>query len=218
MPSNYAIMKNRILISMLLFLFTVNLQLNAASFTKNDKIIEAGFGLGIYDISTYQKSMNIRENDKAAAWVYPFSFEYGIANRLAIGLGYKYSNFILGNEDSLNTNRKVKGNDLVFKPTLHLIKRKRINVYLGALAGLSWFNFQVNDNLQSYAKGDGTLLALILGTRFYFSKNIGLSLHYTFNNYKFVDLTLANNVGNTDKLDLTLKRGNVGLGLVLKFN
>jgi hypothetical protein len=190
----------------------------AQSFEKNDKIIEAGFGLGIYDTKIYQKSNKTSETSKAAAWVFPLSIEYAVANRLAIGIGYKYSNYIIGNEDTANTNAKINGNDIILKPTFHLIKSKRINIYVGALAGMAWFNYQVNDKDQSFAKGNGTLLAFVFGTRLYVAKNIGLSLNYTFNNYNFVDLTLANNNGYSDKLDLTLKRGNVGLGLVFKFN
>lgn len=191
---------------------------HAQSFQKKDKIIEAGFGLGIYDTHLYQPSTGNSENNKAAAWVFPVSVEYAIGNRLGIGLAYKYSNFIIGKEDTVNANAKINGNDIVLKPTFHLLKTKRINLYVGALAGLSWFNFQVNDINQSYAKGDGTVLAFILGTRLYVTKNIGLCLNYTYNNYNFVDLTIANNLNNSEKLDLTLKRGNVGLGLVFKFN
>jgi len=191
--------------------------LKAQSFEKNDKIIEAGFGLGIYDTRIYQKTTNNSENNKAAAWVFPLTFEYAVANRLAIGLGYKYSNFITGN-DSVNTKEQMNGNDIILKPTFHLIKTKRINIYIGALAGLAWVNYQVNDINKSFVKGDGTILAFIFGTRLYLTKNIGLCLNYTFNNYNFVDLTLANNQGYSDKLDLSLKRGNVGLGLALKFN
>ena len=91
-------------------------------------------------------------------------------------------------------------------------------MYIGALAGLAWFNFQVNDTNQSFAKGNGSLLAFVFGTRLYVTKNIGLSLNYIYNNYNFVDLTLSNNQGYIDNLDLSLKRGNVGLGLVFKFN
>jgi len=192
--------------------------MQAQSFIKNDKIIEAGVGLAIYDTEIYQKSTSNREKSKAAAWVFPVSFEYAVANRLAIGIGYKHSSYIRGNEDTTNANATIRGNDIILKPTFHIIKSKRINMYVGALAGISFFNFQVNDIDQAYAKGDGTILAFVFGTRFYFSKNIALSLNYTFNNYNFVDLTLANNKGYSDKLDLSLKRGNVGLGLVFKFN
>ncbi len=189
----------------------------AQSFVKNDKIIEAGFGLGIYDTHIYQKSSNTSENSRAAAWVFPLSIEYALSKRLAIGAGYKYSNFITGN-DSVQTNEQMSGNDIVLKPTFHIIKSKRVNMYIGALAGLTWVNYQVNDIQKAYVKGDGTILAFVFGTRFYITKNIGLSLNYCYNNYNFVDLTLANNQGYSDKLDLTLKRGNVGLGLVFKFN
>jgi opacity protein-like surface antigen len=205
-------------ITSFLYIFICSNNIYAQSFSKNDKIIEAGFGLGIYDSKIYQKSTNNSETNKAAAWVYPFSVEYAVANRLAIGVGYKYSSFIMGNEDTVNTNAKVSGNDIVLKPTFHLLKTKRINMYVGALAGLAWFNFQVNDTNQSFAKGNGSLLAFVFGTRLYVTKNIGLSLNYIYNNYNFVDLTLSNNQGYIDNLDLSLKRGNVGLGLVFKFN
>lgn len=210
-------MKSILKLSILLHALFLNTPLSAQSFVKNDKIIEAGFGLGIYDTRISQRNNTYNNNDKAAAWVFPFSFEYAVGNRLAIGLGYKYSSFITGN-DSINTNEKMSGNDFVLKPTFHIIKSKRINMYIGALAGLAWVNYQVNDLQQAYVKGDGTFLAFIFGTRFYLSKNIGLSLNYSFNSYNFVDLTIANNQGYSDKLDLTLNRGNVGLGLAFKFN
>lgn len=211
-------MKVLLNIALILIIVIKSNPLSAQSFVKNDKIIEAGFGLGIYDTKIYQKSTNNSETNKAAAWVYPFSVEYAVAKRLAIGVGFKHSSFIMGNEDTVNTNAKVTGNDIVLKPTFHLLKTKRINMYLGALAGLAWFNFQVNDTNQSFAKGNGSLLAFVFGTRLYVTKNIGLSLNYIYNNYNFVDLTLSNNQGYIDNLDLSLKRGNVGLGLVFKFN
>jgi opacity protein-like surface antigen len=204
---------------LVIFLIGISsLNSKAQSFMKKDKIIEVGFGLGIYDTEIYQKSTGNKEENKAAAWVFPVSFEYAVGNRLGIGLSYKYSNFIIGKEDTVNSSAKIKGNDWVLKPTFHLIKAKKINIYIGALAGLAWFNYQVNDKDQSSAKGDGTLLAFIFGSRFYVSKNVALSLNYTFNNYNFVDLKLSNNSGYSDNLDLSLKRGNVGLGLVFKFN
>jgi opacity protein-like surface antigen len=210
-------MRNILKLTFLVSALLMSDSLLAQSFVKNDKIIEAGFGLGIYDTHIYQKSSNTNENSKAAAWVFPLSIEYAVGNRLAIGVGYKYSNFITGN-DSVQTNEQMNGNDIILKPTFHIIKSKRVNMYVGALAGLVWVNYQVNDLQKAYVKGDGTILALVFGTRFYITKNIGLSLNYCFNNYNFVDLTLANNQGYSDKLDLTLKRGNVGLGLVFKFN
>jgi hypothetical protein len=90
-------------------------------------------------------------------------------------------------------------------------------MYIGALAGISWFNFDVNDEKESFAKGNGTLIALFFGTRFYFSKRIGITINYTFNNYNFVDVALGNNLGYSDKLDLSLSRGNLNLGLAFKF-
>jgi opacity protein-like surface antigen len=210
-------MRNILKLTFLMSALLMTDSLLAQSFVKNDKIIEAGFGLGIYDTYIYQKSSNTNENSRAAAWVFPLSIEYAVGNRLAIGVGYKYSNFITGN-DSVQTNEQMSGNDIILKPTFHVIKSKRVNMYVGALAGLVWVNYQVNDLQKAYVKGDGTNLALVFGTRFYITKNIGLSLNYCYNNYNFVDLTLANNQGYSDKLDLTLKRGNVGLGLVFKFN
>jgi hypothetical protein len=112
-------------ITSFLYLFIFSNHIFAQSFSKNDKIIEAGIGLGIYDTKIYQKSTNNSETNKAAAWVYPFSVEYAVANRLAIGVGYKYSSFIMGNEDTVNTNAKVSGNDIVLKPTFHLLKTKK---------------------------------------------------------------------------------------------
>jgi opacity protein-like surface antigen len=189
----------------------------AQSFAKNDKIIEAGFGLGIYDTHIYNKTTKINENSRAAAWVFPVSFEYAFRKRLAIGVAYKYSNFITSN-DSVQSNAQMSGNDIALKPTFHIIKSKRLNVYIGALAGLAWVNYQLNDSEKAYVKGNGTILAYVFGTRFYITKNVGLGLNYLFNNYNFVDLTLANNQAFTDKLNLTLKRGNVNLGLVVKIN
>ena len=197
--------------------FVTSTQTIAQSLKKNDKIIEAGFGLGIYNTRIYQKVTNFSETSKAAAWVFPISLEYAVANRLAIGIGYKYSSFITGN-DSVNTNEEMNGNDIILKPTFHLLKMKRLNMYVGALAGIAWVNYQVNDINKSFVKGNGTILAFVFGTRLYITRNIGLCLNYTFNNYNFVDLTLANNQGYNDKLDLSLKKGNVGLGLAVKFN
>lgn len=205
---------------LLAFVFFVGIYKNtlAQSFNKNDKIIEAGFGLGIYDTEIYQKSNGTNERDKAAAWVFPVSVEYAAGNRLGIGLAYKYSNFIIGKEDSVNNNASVKGSDIMLKPTFHLIKSKRVNLYVGALAGLAWFNFQVNDAVKSSLKGDGTNIAFITGCRFYFSKNVALSINYAFNNYNFADILLSNNAGFSEKVDLSLKRGNVNAGLVYRFN
>lgn len=189
----------------------------AQSFLKKDKIIEVGMGLGIYDTKIVQKSNLTSETSKAAAWIYPISFEYAATKRLGIGLAYKYSNFIISKDDTVNTNADIFGNDVVLKPTFHFIKKKRVNMYIGALAGISWFNFDVNDEKESFAKGNGTLIALFFGTRFYFTKRIGITINYTFNNYNFVDVALGNNLGYSDKLDLSLSRGNLNLGLAFKF-
>jgi opacity protein-like surface antigen len=201
-------------------IFSINLfiasKLSAQSFVKDDRIIEAGFGLGIYDTKIYQKSNNNKEENRAAAWVFPLSFEYAYHKRLAIGMGYKYSSFITGN-DSVNKNENMNGHDIVLKPTFHIIKSKTVNMYVGALAGIAWVNYQVNDAQKASAKGSGSILAFIFGTRFYVSKKIALCLNYSFNSYNFDALTVSNNQGYYDQLDLKLNRGNVGLGLAYKF-
>jgi opacity protein-like surface antigen len=189
---------------------------NAQSFEKEDKIIEAGFGLGIYDTQLKQKSTGIKENDKAGAWVFPLSFEYAYHKRLAIGMGYKYSSFITNNDSTFN-NEQMHGHDIVLKPTFHIIKSKVVDMYIGALAGLSWVNYQVNDLFQSSVKGNGTILAFTFGTRFYVSKKIALSINYAYNNYHYNDLTVSNILGYKDYFDLNLSRGNVGIGLSYKF-
>jgi opacity protein-like surface antigen len=183
----------------------------AQSFKKDDKLIEAGFGLGIYDTK-----INNKKEDKAAAWVLPVSFEYAYHKRLAVGIAYKYSSFITGN-DSINKNENMNGHDLVVKPTFHFVTSKTIDMYVGALAGIARINYQVNDIEQSAVKGNGAIVALIFGTRFYVSKKMSISLNYAFNSYSFKNLTVSNNQGYSDQLDLNLLRGNVAIGFSYKF-
>ena len=204
------------LIAIILLLTTNYLQ--AQTFVKKDIILEAGAGLGIYDTHVIQKSNNTNEKSRAATWVFPVSLEYAVSKRLGIGVAYKFSNFITGKNDTTITNSTIRAHDIALKPSFHIFRKKRLDVYVGGLFGLSLFNYQVNDNLKSSAKGEGTIIALFLGSRLYVSDHFGFTFNYTFNRYNYFNLKLANNIGQTDNLDLDLKRGNVNIGLAYRFN
>ena len=182
----------------------------------------AGAGLGIYHTYNTDITNNTPTvKDTAGAWVFPLMVEYfpafsgSLAGKLGIGGGFKYSNYIEGNDSSA---LGVNGFDLQVKPAFHFLNRKRIDLSVHALAGATYISYRSNDINDVKGTGFGALFGGGLNARIYFTDVFGMYIDYTYHSFTYNDIHISNSGG--DHLDVKVKfnGGNVGLGLVFRLN
>lgn len=201
------------------FLFTVTFfaTVHAQVIDRNDIIIQAGGGLGIYHYQFTDVTNNVvQDRDTSASWTFPFQVEYGVNRWLGAGLAFTFNNFIEGDSAS-----GEKATVLDFVPTVNLhvpwsLKKFDLSANIGY--GYSRFKYEINDLNHGIAKAGGTVLVVGVNPRLYFGESARFGItgwyRYTKHNYKEGTVTDDSNLEYKFKLD---GPGNsFGLGLVFK--
>jgi hypothetical protein len=185
---------------------------------RNDIIVQAGGGLGIYRYQFTDVTNNVSNpRDTSAAWVFPFQVEYGVNRWLGAGLAFTFNNFIEG--DSTNDNEKATVIDFGLAANLHIpwsLKHFDLSSSLGY--GYSKFKYEIDEVNHPVAKAGGTVLVIGINPRLYFGKNAKFGItgwyHFTKHNYKKGTVTDDSNFEYKFRLD---GPGNsFGFGLVYK--
>lgn len=163
-----------------------------------------------------------------ASSVFRLGGEYGISNKIGLGLKIGANNYAISEEDK-DTLKSVKSNDFTFYLNFHLLKAQKNDLFLTLGIGFARGKWIYQENpgiLLSSISGTGNSIVFGITDRIFFSDHIGmlLSLHYTGYNYKGTTPELSSTgkalVGNLNyswKLDFELKGIYLGTGLALKF-
>jgi hypothetical protein len=246
-------LKKIVLILGVLFMFSTIV--NAQAFQKGTINIDLGVGLGIYGTSqtrTYERSATIDPvlvntglisanalnessvkdtSDGAASTVIPISFEYGISNKIGVGVDFTYNNYFINDSDKVNL-ANVRACDFGPKFNYHPLNSDFYDLSLGLGLGFTTIGWNVSstNNSESY-KGSGFYLNLDIKNKFWFSEHIGayLNLGYKGNFYSAIDRDTSvevadlesnswiSNVSIKDEFTFTMHGANIGVGLAVKF-
>jgi len=164
---------------------------NAQAFQKGSINIDLGIGFGLYGTSQssshgvaatingvpYSASSNRDTTDGAASTIIPIAFEYGIADKLGIGLDIVYNNYFINDSDRVNL-ASVKAYDFGPKISYHPLNSDFYDLSFGLGLGLSMIKWDVTglNNAQDYS-GSGFYLNIDIKNKFWFSEHIGAYLN-----------------------------------------
>ncbi|OFZ00362.1 MAG: hypothetical protein A3K10_07820 [Bacteroidetes bacterium RIFCSPLOWO2_12_FULL_31_6] len=211
---------------------TINI-VNAQAFQKGNKNIDLGLGVGAYGTTTtftvsfFGIPLSFTENDGAASTMVPISFEYGISNKIGLGVQLGYSNYFIDDsndvkvngietgEKEVNTTESVKSIDFAIKINFHLLNAEKNDLFIGLALGGSSVNWL--DKSGEELKGSGSYVSLYLTDRIFFSDHIGILFNLGYTGYQYANVTSSSNSSFITSLEWKLKGVNIGTGLAVKF-
>ncbi len=212
-------MKKTVLV--LLCMLFAQTWLKAQGFEKGNFVIDAGLGLGFYDVS----DNNPKNSDGgAAAVVVPVGIEYGISNVFGISL-YLLPQSYISNQDSANA---AQGLNLGLSLNVHVYNGKSSTILAKLGVGGSGFAYQENKPNQEAidVRGGGTNFFIGLQWRKYFGNHFGIFAlaDYSFHNIDAIEYNSGPNKGNKLKLAdpvedyaIAIRGLNTQVGLTVKF-
>lgn len=249
-------MKKIILFTLILGSFLLmNQNTQAQAFQKGNINIDLGLGFGIYGTSTVQTyertatidpvlvnagliaadALNSKTTsdtaDGAVSTIIPFSFEYGVSDKIGIGFDVVYNNYFINDSDKVDL-ESVKAFDFGPKFYYHALSSDFYDLSLGLGVGftrIGW-NAASTSNAQDHS-GSGFYLNLDIKNRFWFSEHLGayVNIGYKGNFYSAIkrdtsvdeadleSLSFVSNVKIKDEFSFNMNGVHFGLGLAVKF-
>lgn len=191
----------------------------AQAFEKGNVNVDLGLNLGFYSTtSTFKVQLpflgatTVSNTDGAASFIVPIGFEYGISNKVGLGVQLGVVNYFINNEDSTETTESVKSVDFALKINYHLINSDKNDLFLGLALGGSSVNWKDLDGTE--LKGGGSYVSLYLSDRLFLSDHFGILFNLGYTTYNYTNITSN---GNTTTLTWTLRGLNIGTGLAMRF-
>jgi len=239
-----------VIIALLFF----NNNINAQAFEKGTINIDLGIGFGLYGTSQTNTSKATADingvtttfhdetrdtTDGAASTVIPLGVEYGISNKIGVGVDFTYSNYLIDPDDKDRIDN-VRSYDFGLKGVYHPLNSDFYDLSIGLGFGFStikWnFNSVVdtaNGNITpaSSASGSGFYYGLEIKNKFWFSKHVGAFVNLGYKGYSYSYIEEDNAAAEAQINSLPgfsntkiengwkwkLSGANIGLGLALKF-
>ncbi|KJS05287.1 MAG: hypothetical protein VR77_09000 [Flavobacteriales bacterium BRH_c54] len=224
---------------MLLILSITSIKTNAQAFQKGNWNIDVDLGLGIYATETTTSikanvfGFNIDESDTdkdgTASSIFRIGGEYGVSNKIGVGLKIGFSNYFIDEEDK-DTVKSVKSTDFAIHLNYHLLNADKNDLFLTLGLGIANANWEYHDIQGAFlksAKGNGGYFTLGITDRIFFSDNIGMlfSLNFPLMNINIDpelsdDVSAALNAFNVNyDIDMKMRLRGVylGTGLAIKF-
>ena len=219
---------------LIIFISSFTNQLFSQAFEKGNWNIDVDLGVAAYGTKSTSTitigafSVTDTDVDGTASSVFRIGGEYGISDRIGLGLKLGSSNYFIAEEDR-DTVKSVRGTDFAISFNFHLLKANRNDLFLTLGLGVSnakWLYHDVPGFLISSATGSGSYVTLGITDRIFFSDHVGMlfSLSYAGFNYNSITPELSSTgkalVGNLNykwDLDIMLRGVYLGTGLAIKF-
>lgn len=210
----------------LLTVFGVN-QTKAQAFEKGNINLDLGIGFGGYktttEITTAEVTIlgftipptTIKDEDGAASTIIPLTFEYGISDKIGLGVQLGFSNYFIDNEDSTETTESVRSVDFGLVVNYHLLNSDKNDLFIGIALGGSSVNWK--DLSGEEWTGSGSYFSLYIKDRIFFNDNIGIMFNLGYTGYRYSDLESSIDNPFIDKFEWTIRGVNFGTGLAVKF-
>lgn len=211
-------MKKTFLLSLLALACTIA---NAQSFHKNALVFDAKLGIDVYNTKYYYKLKTTGQDtvleDKAANRNFSFGLEYGVLDRLGVGIRAKFNRYFAEEDDVTKKLPYHTSVDYMATVNFHALKGKVFNLSAGFNIGGSNLNLVFNDLSDTRVYGSGLYFDLHLNPKIYikrFAFQFDLGMPFV----KYNQLT-SNNVNfNEDVLAKWQALGyNIGIGIAFRF-
>lgn len=231
-------------------LLLLNTNVNAQAFQKGTINVDLGIGFGLYGTSYSHKETRTATvtaagypsnaidydrsrdtTDGALSTVIPFSFEYGVTDKIGAGVDFTYNSYFIGRNDTDNTDLlSVKAYDFGLKGYYHPFNSDFYDMSIGLGFGLSSIKWKTTNTGDDYS-GSGFYVNLDIKNKFWFSEHIGAFLNIGYKGNFYSDITKdlsseeaelealswVSNVTMKDEFSFTMHGVNLGVGLALKF-
>ena len=218
------------------FAILITNQLNAQAFQQGNKNIDVGIGFAAYGtkFTTTNTVNNVEtsssETDGAASTIFPISFEYGITDKIGLGVDLTISNYFIDEEDK-DTISNVNAFEFGIRSNYHLLNSDKNDLMIGVGLGFSGMNWEAEpiagQFIDSYS-GSGIYWTVGVTDRIFFSEHIGILFNVAYRGYFYSALETkltaegeaffeAANVDFTQEIDWTFSGFTVGTGLAVKF-
>ena len=220
--------------------FLITNQLSAQAFQQGNKNIDIGIGIGSYGTKITvtntvsngagSSDSSYTDTDGAASTVIPINFEYGLTDKIGLGLDLTISNYFIDEEDEDEIAR-VNSFDVGVRSNYHLLNSDRNDLMLGVGLGFSSLNWEAEPSqgqfIDSYS-GSGLYITVGVTDRIFFSENIGILFNVAYRGYFYSALETkltpegeaffeAANVNFTQEIDWTFTGLHIGTGIAVKF-
>ncbi|MGE0567371.1 MAG: hypothetical protein AB7O73_05435 [Bacteroidia bacterium] len=213
-------MKNLSFKSILVVLLTISsFNLFSQAFEKGNINFDLGLGFGAYGTKvTYKDTKNnleFSQTDGAASTIIPLSFEYGISNKIGLGLQIGSSNYFI-DKDSNEVTESVKSVDFALRVNFHLLQANRNDLFIALALGGSSVNWLFKNTTETYS-GSGSYFNLSLVDRIFFGEHVGIMFNLGYTGYNYNDMKTSSGNVILDNLKWSVKGVNFGTGLAVKF-
>lgn len=219
--------------TLLLLLSFSSITTYAQAFQKGNWNIDVDLGFGIYATETTSKisafgfTVTDTEKDGTASSIFRIGAEYGISNKIGIGIKIGASNYFIAEEDK-DTLKSVKSTDFAIHFNFHLLKADKNDLFLTLGLGGTSANWEYQTDPSIFlesASGKGGYFTLGITDRIFFSDNIGMLFSLNFPMMSInVEPKLVDNANNflsgvnyTWDMDMKLRGVYLGTGLAIKF-
>lgn len=229
-------------LAIIVVLFIDNNAVMAQSFQKGNINVDIGIGFGIYGTSqTFTNTLTFGgvttldksdTTDATASRVIPINLEYGLTDKIGIGLDFTYGSYFINDSDKVSL-ESVKAYDFGPRLNYHLLNSNRNDLMIGVGIGFSTISWDFNsvditNPLEpELASGAGFYWTLGLTDRIFFSDHIGILFNLSYKGYTYSKieyeltpeaqqiLTNANATFNQE-FKWQLNGANIGIGLAIK--
>jgi hypothetical protein len=209
-------MKNSIKILVVVLCLISTTFSHAQSFQKHDMFIDLGFGLGIYNTTTYNYVNDSNKTGKTASVVIPLSFEYAIGNRIGIGLQLVTESFLSSKDSTKGNKPTAHAGSINLLGNYHFFRTDHTDLSAGLALGGSNFTYNQNNATDAMFTGGGTYFDLHFSGRFLFGKHFGMLVSLTFPTMTYNQGVVSDNIGDSFNLDLKLRGYIIGTGFTFK--
>ncbi len=190
---------------------------HAQCFQKKSMFLDLGIGIAIYNTEVYNYENDSTKTGKAGSVIIPLTFEYGVGNRIGVGLQLVRQNFIAGKDSTNNTKPDAHSGEINLLGNYHFYRSDHTDLYGGITLGISGFKYNSNNANKAILDAGGSFTDLHFGARFLFGNHTGMLLNLSFPTMNYIQGLASDNQGNEVNFDLKFSGFTIGTGLTYKF-
>ena len=193
--------------------------LSAQSFHKGALVFDVKGAIDVYD-TKYRYEIAGRDTtteDKAANRNISFGLEYGVLNKLGVGIRYNRAKYFVEKDDSTHLDPNVYSNNIMLLVNYHVLNGKVFNLVGGVNFGYSSLNVITNNIDRTEIYGSGMYFDVHVSPRVYMGR-FGFQLDFGMPFVSYNNLT-TNNV-DFNKYVLAKWKGlgySIGMGIQFRF-
>ncbi len=222
----------KIVIAVVLSLLLINFSFGQA-FEKGNWNIDVDLGAAAYGVQTTNTivigalTFTQTDGDGTASTVFRLGGEYGISDRIGLGLKLGTSNYFIAEEDK-DTVKSVRSTDFALNFNFHMLNAQKNDLFLTLGFGVANGKWEYQNSpgiFLSYISGSGSYFTLGLTDRIFFSDHIGMLFKLSYEGLTFKGVpelsqdgkTLVGNLNYSWNVDFKLSGVYFGTGLAIKF-